>query len=69
MVFAVGIIVFSVAVLAPMRWIRDDRQSFTRKRTRGGIGLALLFLGFALLHFLVAKMENSPETTLQVFDV
>ena len=69
-VFAAGIIVFSLAVLVPMRWIRDDRARFERKRTRAAIATSLLFLAFALLHFAAAKMEEPPpDATMQVFDV
>ncbi len=69
MVLLGGLVTIGAVLIAQSRLIHSRPERFRRERLRGGLVLALLFVGFALLHRFVAEAERPrPDPGLVVFD-
>lgn len=68
-VLLLGAVVVVPTILMPMLWTRDDPVRFRRKRVRGSMAVAALFVLFAALYTVAAEIEKLPvDPTLREFD-
>jgi hypothetical protein len=57
-ILLIGIVVFTIALVAPMRWVNEHPDSYRWKRARHGAAMAVIFICLAILYYLAARAHE-----------